>query len=299
MREAYIDALCDVARERDNVYLLVGDVGYSVVEKFQEEFPCRFINCGVAEQSMASIAAGLASEGNHVFVYSIANFPVFRCAEQIRNDIDYHHLPVTIVSVGGGVVYGQAGYSHHAIQDYAFMRSMPNTLIAAPANCSETIECVRYLVDNPQPSYLRLGRARGPEAIYVNETPLQPGEWNLVRRGESSRRHIAVLSTGGALPIVLQKYAHDEDADIYTLPLWGAAFKMSQESWIAKYNIISVYEDHLVDGGFASWILESVTKDVTLRARISINALDPGVCGAVGTQNELESIGGFRLGVKN
>ena len=80
---------------------------------------------------MAGMAAGMASEGYHVFAYSIANFPLYRCAEQIRNDIDYHNLPVTIVSVGGGLAYGNLGYSHHGVQDFALVRTMPNMLLAA------------------------------------------------------------------------------------------------------------------------------------------------------------------------
>ena len=118
MRDTFIEYLTELAENNKNIFLLVGDVGYNVVEKFQKKFPDRYLNVGVAEQNMTGIAAGLATEGYHVFTYSIANFPTFRCAEQIRNDIDYHNLPVTVVAVGGGVAYGNLGYSHHAIQDY-------------------------------------------------------------------------------------------------------------------------------------------------------------------------------------
>ena len=97
---------------------------------------------------MTSIAAGLASEGYHVFTYSIANFPTFRCAEQIRNDVDYHNLPVTVVSVGGGVGYGNLGYSHHAIQDYGLMRMMPNFKIASPGDLNEVKSVLNYLTES-------------------------------------------------------------------------------------------------------------------------------------------------------
>ena len=121
MRTEFIKNLIAHAKNKKNIFLLVADIGYGVVEEFQKEFPDRFMNVGVAEQNMTGIAAGLASEGYHVFTYSIANFPTFRCAEQIRNDIDYHNLPVTIVSVGGGLAYGNLGYSHHAIQDLSLI----------------------------------------------------------------------------------------------------------------------------------------------------------------------------------
>ena len=134
MRNAFIDELVQLAAANPQVALIVGDLGYSVIEPFADRFPERFINAGVAEQNMMGLAAGMASEGYHPFVYSIANFPLFRCAEQIRNDVAYHCLPVTIVAVGGGLAYGNLGYSHHAVQDYGLVRLMPSMLIAGPTS---------------------------------------------------------------------------------------------------------------------------------------------------------------------
>ena len=165
MRNAFIHGLVEFAKTRDNIALVVGDLGYSVIEPFVDSFPERFVNAGVAEQNMAGLAAGMASEGYHVFTYSIANFPTFRCAEQLRNDVDHHRLAVTTVAVGGGVAYGNMGYSHHAVQDYALMRTMPNMVIAAPGDPHETSACLRYLIENPGPSYLRLGKAGEPSLI--------------------------------------------------------------------------------------------------------------------------------------
>ena len=91
MRNTFIKQLVKSAKEYNNIFLIIGDIGFNVVEEFADTFPDRFLNAGVAEQNMTGLAAGLASEGFHVFTYSIANFPTFRCAEQIRNDIDYHN----------------------------------------------------------------------------------------------------------------------------------------------------------------------------------------------------------------
>ena len=153
MRNAFIDELINQATVDERVMLIVGDLGYSVVESFADRFPDRLINAGVAEQNMMGLAAGMASEGYHVYVYSIGIFPTFRCAEQIRNDVDYHKLSVTVVTVGGGLTYGNLGYSHHAVQDFGLMRLMPNMLIAAPGDPIEVRACMRYLAVNPQPSY--------------------------------------------------------------------------------------------------------------------------------------------------
>ena len=119
MRGAFINSLLALAQRDSRVWLLTGDLGFSVLEPFATRFPKRFVNAGVAEQNMISVAAGLAHSGKRVFVYSIANFPTLRCYEQIRNDVCYHGLPVRIVSVGGGLAYGSAGYTHHGVEDFA------------------------------------------------------------------------------------------------------------------------------------------------------------------------------------
>src|SRR3972149_766112 len=106
MRTAFIRTLEKIAAEDERVWLVVGDLGYSVIETFREHFPNRYLNAGVAEQNMTGIAAGLALSGKVVFTYSIANFPTLRCLEQIRNDVCYHNLNVKVVSVGGGFAYG-------------------------------------------------------------------------------------------------------------------------------------------------------------------------------------------------
>ena len=154
MRKIFIKQLVKAATKNKKIVLIVGDLGYGIVEPFKKKFPDRFFNAGVAEQSMAGLAAGLALKGFHVFIYSIANFPTFRCAEQIRNDIDYHNLSVTIVAVGSGLGYGNLGYSHHAIQDYALLRSFPNMIIASPSNNQEVEGTMNYLLTLAQLSHV-------------------------------------------------------------------------------------------------------------------------------------------------
>lgn len=294
MRNAFIEELVILARKNKNIALVVGDLGYKVVEPFAEEFPDRFINAGVAEQNMTGLAAGMASEGFHVFTYSIANFPTFRCAEQIRNDVDYHNLPVTIVTVGGGLSYGNLGYSHHAIQDYALIRSMPNMLIAAPGDPMETKACLRYLVDNPQPSYLRLGKAGEPN--YHNDVPtVEPGVWlNVCSDGMQDK---CILSTGATLGLA-HEWAKHEDFKGYTIcsmPLWGMKYKTLQEKMLIGYNSVMTIEDHLFDGGFGSWMIESVYRKINNEITLNCKALSHEVCGKVGSQSYLNRIGGIML----
>lgn len=292
MRNAFIDELVALATVRPDIALVVGDLGYSVVEPFAERFPDRFINAGIAEQNMTGLAAGMASEGFHVFTYSIANFPTFRCAEQIRNDVAYHGLPVTVVSVGGGLAYGALGYSHHAVQDYGLMRMLPNMVIAAPGDPPEVRACMRYLASHPQPSYLRLGKA-GEKPIHAAVPAPSPGRWELVKTGLQARK--TLLSTGAALHRALELADSGEFAgySVHTLPLWGMDWKALQAGQVAEFEHVVVLEDHLPDCGFGSWLMEALSAAPTLRTRLSSVALDPAVCGRVGSQAWLNQLGGL------
>jgi transketolase len=295
MRNAFIDELSRLAAENPRIALVVGDLGFSVVEPFAERFPDRFFNAGVAEQNMTGLAAGMASEGWHVFTYSIANFPTFRCAEQIRNDVDYPRLPVTVVAVGGGLAYGALGYSHHAVQDYALVRAMPNLVVAAPGDPSEVRACLRWLVANPQPSYLRLGKA-GERDFHAGRVPeIEPGRWHAVPGGDGDASRV-LLSTGATLELAMalrEREAHRGHA-VRSMPLWSMASKPLQPAQVERCERVTTLEDHLEDGGFGSWLMESLKDRPELRPRLRSMALDPAVCGLVGSQATLNARGGLR-----
>src|SRR4029077_3365308 len=137
MRTAFIRTILELAESDDRIHLIVGDLGFGVVEPFMAKYPDRFLNAGVAEQNMTGIAAGLALSGKIVFTYSIANFPILRCLEQIRNDVCYHRANVKVVAVGGGFAYGSLGATHHATEDLAIMRALPEMSVVAPGDPEE------------------------------------------------------------------------------------------------------------------------------------------------------------------
>jgi transketolase len=291
MRNTFIKYLTECAVNNDKIVLIVGDLGYSVVEEFQEKFPDRFYNAGISEQNMASMAAGLASEGYHVFIYSIANFPTFRCAEQLRNDVGYHNLPVTVVAVGGGLSYGNLGYSHHAIQDLGLMRLFPEFTIAAPGDPLETEMCLNYLLEHPGPSYLRLKKAG--EANYNKSiSRLTAGIWQKVVESSNSK---IFLTTSGGLHIACELVKSDPvyaGYGIYTCPLWGSGFKNLQQRQIDAFSEIITVEDHLYDGGFGSWLREAVMLPEA-HIKIKSKALNLNVVGKVGSENYLLKQGGL------
>src|SRR3989344_3171581 len=134
MRKAFIDTLVKEAEKNENIFLITNDVGFSVLEVFEEKFPERFINAGVAEQNMIGVAAGLALSGKTVFVYSIVPFLLMRCFEQIRDDICFHDLNITLLGIGAGLAYGVLGGTHFALEDVAILRFLPNIGIFSPAD---------------------------------------------------------------------------------------------------------------------------------------------------------------------
>ena len=288
MRNQFIETLTKLALKNPKIVLVVGDLGYGVVEPFAESFPDRFFNSGVAEQNMMGFSAGLASEGHHVYVYSIANFPIFRCAEQIRNDVCYHNLDVTIVSVGGGLSYGNLGYSHHAIQDYAFMRTLPNMKILSPGDPTEVKKCLEYLDKNPCPSYLRLGKTGEKHYSKMSEK-LDLASLNSIRKDEKANK--AIISTGAALQDVMNIRELDGlSLDIFSCPIWGINLKID-DALLEGYERVIIVEDHLKDAGFGSWILENTDK--LMRDKFDLIGLEPSVAGMVGSQSWLNSNGGI------
>ena len=286
MRQIFIDELIKAAKKNKKIILVVNDLGYGVVEKFANLYPRQFINAGVAEQNMMGLAAGLAMEKNHVFVYSIGNFPTFRCAEQIRNDVDYHKLPVTIVNVGSGVSYGNLGYSHHSLQDYSLMRCMPNILISSPTSEDEFKESMKFIIKKPQPSYIRISKQSIGSFIKLKkQKKIKPGYWNLIKKSKSKNTFIV---TGNTLKIVNKLILNKKfkNYSIYSVPMWGMYYKKLQADQSKGFeNIISI-EDHLYDGGFGSWLGESFIEHKS-KAKLSCLYLKKEIIGKVGSEEYL------------
>jgi transketolase len=285
MRKEFIKILCEEAKINKKIFLIVADLGFGVIEPFVKKFSKNFLNVGISEQNMAGMAAGMASEGFKVFIYSIANFSTFRCAEQIRNDIDYHKLDVTIVSVGAGVGYGSQGYTHHALQDYSLMRSFPNMEIISPSNNQELLGCMKYIFKNTGPKYLRLDKNEIATKVKKNFILPKPGKWLLIKKGNINK---TILITGScldkALLLVKKKY---KNYYIFSLPIWASKYKNKQKNQLKKFSEVIVIENHFEDGGFSSWLREANKDDLKIKIK-SISIL-PEVTGVVGSKDYLEN----------
>lgn len=218
MRTNFINQLIEEARHNDKIFLLVGDLGYHVVEPFEKEFPDRFLNVGIAEQNMTGIAAGLAMSGYNVYTYSIGNFPTLRCLEQIRNDVAYHKANVKIVSVGAGYAYGSLGATHQATEEIGALRVIPNMAVATPGDPIEARAISKLSASYDGPMYIRLGKAG--EKVVHKENCLDLHLGDICPISVVKNNAVAVLACGNILDAVRQQIEKKQlPYDLYSVPL--------------------------------------------------------------------------------
>lgn len=295
MRGAFVEALLEVAEADPRVWLLTGDLGYSVLEPFMERFPDRFVNVGVAEQNMVGVAAGLALAGKVVFTYSIANFPTLRCLEQLRNDVAYHGLPVVAVAVGGGLAYGSLGYSHHAVEDLAILRSLPGMAVVAPGDPHETRAAVRALFARGGPGYLRLGKGSEP-CVHAYEPRVAAGEAIVVRPPRPGGADVSLVSTGGALTLALEACdalrEQGIEAEVLSLPFVSPLPPEAVAGLGRRTGRLVTVEEH-GPGGLGGALAEALCASGS-RARLVPVTLQ-GSCSTAGSQAYLRARQGLTV----
>ena len=292
MRSAFFRTLLDLAGQDERIHLLVGDLGFGVVEPFTQRFPERFLNVGVAEQNMTGVAAGLALCGKIVFTYSIGNFSTLRCLEQIRNDICYHQADVKIVAVGGGFAYGTLGMSHHATEDLAIMRALPGMVVVAPGDPFEVEQATRAVVAQSGPCYLRLGRAGEPR-IHGTDVVFKLGRAIRVREG----RALTIISTGGLLETALQVAERLSTAGVEARIVSMHTLKPLDEAEIASAAVetgaIATLEEHSVIGGLGSAVAELLAEASGLSVRLKRFGIPSTFVSEIGSQEYLRAMHGL------
>jgi transketolase len=291
VRNTFIDTLCELAAADERIWLLCGDLGYSVLERFSARFPERYLNMGVAEQNMTGVATGLALSGKIVFTYSIANFPVMRCLEQIRNDVCYHNATVKIVAVGGGLAYGTHGYTHHGVEDLAVMRALPRMTVVAPGDPVETRLATQALAAQPGPGYLRLGKG-GEPAVHAAPPPFELGRALVLRAGAD----VTFVATGAILGEALKAAelleAQGIRAGVVSMPTLKPLDAQAVLDVAGRSRWIVTVEEHSLLGGLGSAVAEVLTGVAALRARLLRLGvtMEPSV---VGTQAYLRHLNGL------
>lgn len=256
MRDAFINELFRRAKDDPQIMLVVGDLGFGVIDEFASALPNQFLNAGIAEQSMMGLVAGLASTGLTVFVYSIANFPTFRCLEQIRNDVAFNSLNVTIVSVGAGLAYGNLGYTHHAVEDISIIRALPGVRVICPSDPIEAVASIESCLTHRGTKYVRLGK-NGEAPLHRSSGPLDISNAQLLRPGDDG-----AIITSGSIAIECLRAAEDLQVEGISLQVWTIpTIKPFPTSWLhtldSQLPLVTV-EEHVPDGGFGSALLEAI-----------------------------------------
>jgi transketolase len=287
MRDHFIKRLVELAEHDKRITLITGDLGFCVLDEFRRRFPKQFINAGVAEQNMTGLATGLALEGRIVFTYSIANFSTLRCLEQIRNDACYHNADVKIVCIGGGFSYGALGISHHATEDLAIMRCLPDMTVVSPCGYWETTEATEAIINTPGTCYLRLDKSAGDDAPGNAGEKFALGKARVLREGGDC----TIIVTGGILEEVWKAAshlgAHGIDAGIISLH----SLKPFDEETVVQAcretgNIITV-EEHTIHGGLGGAVAETLLSRKAYPAKFLRIGLEAGFSSIVGSQQYL------------
>jgi transketolase len=238
MRNAFAAEVTELAKNDPRVVLLSGDIGNRLFDTFKDRHPDRFYNCGVAEANMIGLAAGMAMNGLRPVAYTITPFITTRCLEQIRVDVCYHDVGVTIVGVGAGLAYASLGPTHHSCEDMAFLRALPNMAVLAPGDAVEVRLGLQQAVERGHGTYMRLGK-KGEAVVHKSPPEFAIGKAITVRDGAE----VCLLSTGNMLPEYLQK-----------------AFK--------KFALVATAEEHSLIGGFGAAVAEWLAEQPPQRAAL-------------------------------
>ncbi|MEI7595865.1 MAG: transketolase [Bacteroidota bacterium] len=270
MRRKFTEALKEIVLKDEKIVFLTGDLGFNALEEIREIMGERFINCGVAEQSMVSIAAGLAYKGYKVFCYSIAPFLVFRCLEQIKNDVCLHNLPVFIIGNGGGYGYGIMGSTHHAIEDIAAMSSLPNMQCYIPAFDVDVKNSLEKIIARKKPAYLRLGLA-----VKCSEKA-QACDYNFRRINYNEKSKLTILTIGPIIRNVIAAIVEDsinKSIDLYNFVEFPFIdFPDCFIESLKRSRRLLIIEEHIKRGGVAEDVSLKIHENkIDLSQIISLN----------------------------
>ena len=271
MRNAFAREISNLVVERQDLVLLTGDIGNKLFDEFKELAPGRFLNCGVAESNMISVAAGMAPSGLRPVVYTIAPFTTVRVLEQLRVGVCYHEAPVVIVGTGSGLSYAELGPTHHSLEDIAITRCLPGLNVLAPADSHELAAFLREALESPNPTYMRIGK-KGEPALHPGGASLRIGTAQILRDGDE----LAILCIG---PITAEALSAAEsiaaDGPRVTVISMGSVKPLDidfLDGLAKRCRRWITLEEHGAIGGLGSTVLEwlSNTRHVVQLTRMAV-----------------------------
>lgn len=267
MRNAFAEELLSLARQDPRVVLLSADIGNRLFDKLKAEFPDRFYNCGVAEANMIGVAAGMAQSGLRPVCYTIAPFITYRCMEQIRVDLCYHHLPVTVVGTGSGLSYANLGGTHHSCEEMGMLRLLPGLTVAAPADSPELRSLLRDSLRQEGPVYLRIGK-KGEPQVHPSVPELKLGRSLEVREGSE----VCILSIGTVLPLAVETAellaTRGISARVVSFHTLKPLDKETLLDVFSRFKIVATLEEHSILGGLGGSVAEWLCDQPGLRGRL-------------------------------
>jgi transketolase len=252
VRNTFSEALYEEATKNPDVYIVVSDISPAgSMAKFTTQYPERFINVGVAEQSMIGIAAGLALKGCQPFAYTIATFSLYRPFEMVRDDLCYQNLPVTVVGMGAGVIYSTLGGTHHTQEDIAVAGAIPNMQIIAPCDPLECTDATRWCAKQKNgPVYLRIGKA-GEPVLTKDAEPWQFGKVRYLRRGSD----VCILTYGVitkmAAEVADHLQAQGKSVSLVSVHTMKPLDREGIVEALQRHKQVIVIEEHAPQGGLA------------------------------------------------
>jgi transketolase len=295
MRDTFAQAFYNEAQTNPKMFLVVADISpASKISNFKQEFPARFIDVGVAEQTMIGLAAGLALRGCRPFAYTIANFSIYRPFEQVRNDLCYQNLPVTVVGMGAGVTYSPLGATHHTIEDVAVMSAIPNMSVLAPCDPAEVTASVAAAVRHNGPIYLRLGKSGEPN-LSAQADPFVFGKIRRLRPG----REIVILSYGPIakmafdLADVLQS-KDQKSAAVYSVHTLKPLDTNGIAEILKTFSQVIVIEEHVYRGGLGAQT-KQIAWDSRASCRLDTFALKDAFLHVYGSQDDIRRAHGLSI----
>lgn len=255
MRKVFFETLEEIAKKDESIYLLVADLGIKFFDTFRKIDPGRFINVGIAEANMIGVAAGLAMSGKNVYCYSIIPFLTMRTLEQIRLDLCFNNLNVKLLGAGGGLVYGAEGVTHHAIEDIAIMRALPNMTVVAPGDSLEAEALAEQSINYQGPLYIRFGRDVDP-IVHEKEINFEIGKGIVVKEGKD----VCLIATGTMLypaTIILEMLRKEDlNPTLISMHTVKPLDKELVENCAKNYKAIFTLEEHNIIGGSGSAVAE-------------------------------------------
>jgi transketolase len=277
MRAAFSDALVELAQQDSSVLLLTGDHGYALFDSFIKACPAQYINCGIAEQNMVGMAAGLAKAGFRPFVYGLSAFVPIRVLEQIKIDVCYADLAVTLIGDGAGMVYAQLGTSHQSTEDIAVLRSVPGINIYSPADRFELTACMNRAYQERRPAYLRMGKA---DLGDVHSSLAMAGtatDLNLLGMGQAK---YLFLGTGSGVKLATETARIIGNADVVSCPRLKPFPVESLRKIVRGRDAIVTFEEHSIEGGLGGIISEQLLGEYVGKfLRIGVQDRFSTLCG--------------------